>query len=256
MKVWTVTNQKGGVGKTTSAVSLAGLLSSMGFNTLVVDLDPHASLTTYFRYDPDELETSVYTLFQSVVQGTGSNPEPLIRDTKFEGLKLLPSVTALATLDRQASNIDGMGLILLTALKKLEDQFDYVIIDTPPLLGVLMVNALAACEHLIIPVQTEFLALKGLERMLRTLEMILKARKKPLEYTVVPTMFDRRTKSSVDSLRVLRDRYGKYVWQSMIPVDTKFRDASRVGDPISFYDPNTKGVRAYDALLTYLREME
>lgn len=253
MKVWTVTNQKGGVGKTTSVVSLGGLLSSWGFRTLLIDLDPHASLTSYFKYDPDDLDTSVYTLFQCVTQKTNCKPETIIRDTRFEGLKLIPAVTALATLDRQASNLDGMGLVLATALTKLSDEFDYVLIDTPPLLGVLMVNALAACQHLIIPVQTEFLALKGLERMIHTLDMILKARKRPLSYTIVPTMFDRRTKASIEALREMREQYGRKMWRAYIPVDTHFRDASRLGFPLSYVEPNSKGIVSYTALLEYLQ---
>lgn len=254
MKVWTITNQKGGVGKTTSTITLAGLLATSGYRTLMVDLDPHASLTCYFGIDPDAVEYSVFTLFQEIESGIKVDPTMIIADTKYADLKVLPAITALATLDRKAGHLQGLGLVLSAALQKLSNQFDFVLIDTPPLLGVLMVNALAACQHLIIPVQTEFLALKGLERMVSTLTMILKARKKPLPYTIVPTMFDRRTRASVDSLRILRESYGDHMWSSVIPVDTRFRDASRVGVPLSLYEPKAKGVGAYASLIAFLEE--
>ncbi|MCW9022057.1 MAG: ParA family protein, partial [Sedimenticola sp.] len=170
-----------------------------------------------------------------------------------EGLELLPASVALATLDRQAGRMDGMGLVLRRAFDRLADQFDYVLIDCPPMLGVLMVNALAACERLVIPVQTEFLALKGLERMLHTLKMVLKARTTPLPYTIVPTMYDQRTRASVDSLRVLRETYKQQVWNGVIPVDTQFREASKVGLPPAIADPRGKGVTAYTALLETLQ---
>jgi chromosome partitioning protein len=253
MKVWTIANQKGGVGKTTTAVSLGGLLSVWGFRTLLVDIDPHGSLTSYFRYDPDAIEESTYSLFQAAADKRPIDPASLLYQTGTEGLQLLPASVALATLDRQAGRMEGMGLVLKRAFEQLSGQFDYVLIDCPPMLGVLMVNALAACERLVIPVQTEFLALKGLERMLHTLKMVLKARAAPLPYTIVPTMFDRRTRASVDSLRVLRETYREHIWNGVIPVDTRLREASKVGLPPPVADPRGKGVEAYAVLLEMLQ---
>jgi chromosome partitioning protein len=252
MKVWTVANQKGGVGKTTSTVSLGGLLSQWGLRTLLVDIDPHGSLTSYFRYDPDGLDESVYSLFRAVAQKSRVDPLSLIYPTGTEGLDLMPAEMALATLDRQAGKLDGMGLVIKQALAQLENRYDHVIIDCPPILGVLMINAMAACEQLIIPVQTEFLALKGLERMLHTLDMVTKSRKVPLPYLVVPTMFDRRTRASIDSLRVMRESYPGRVWHSLIPVDTLFREASKAGIPPALFAPQSRGVAAYERLLRNL----
>lgn len=252
MKVWTVSNQKGGVGKTTTTVAFGGLLAKRGYRTLLMDIDPHGSLTSYFRYDPDALDDSVYNLFKAVADKRTIDPTTLLYKSGTEGLELMPATMALATLDRQASKLEGMGLVLKNALIKLEDRFDYVVIDCPPMLGVLMVNALAACEHLIIPVQTEFLALKGLERMLQTLSMVLRARHIELPYTIVPTFFDRRTRASIDSLRVLRDTYDEHLWAKVIPVDTLLREASRAGIPPVQYAPKTHGVLAYEELLDSL----
>jgi chromosome partitioning protein len=252
VKVWTVANQKGGVGKTTTTVSLGGLLSQWGERTLLVDIDPHASLTSYFRYDPDGIEESVYSLFQGVAQNRPVVPLDLIHPTGTQGLDLMPAEMALATLDRQASKMDGMGLVIKQALEQLENHYDHVVLDCPPILGVLMINALAACEYLLIPVQTEFLALKGLERMLRTLEMVTKSRKVPLPYKIVPTMFDRRTRASIDSLRVMRKSYPEHVWHSVVPIDTLFREASKAGIPPALFAPQSRGVEAYTLLLREL----
>jgi chromosome partitioning protein len=249
VKVWTVANQKGGVGKTTTAVSLGGRLTQWGLRTLLIDIDPHGSLTSYFRYDPDALEVSVYNLFKAVADGRDIDPASLLHPTGTEGLDLMPAEMALATLDRQAGRLDGMGLVIKQALQKLETRYDHVIIDCPPILGILMINALAACEQLIIPVQTEFLALKGLERMLHTLQMVTKSRRVPLPYLIVPTMFDRRTRASIDTLRVMKGSFPDHLWHRLIPVDTLLREASKAGIPPAYFTPQGRGAMAYDQLL-------
>lgn len=255
MKVWAIANQKGGVGKTTTAVTLSGLLAQRGKRTLMVDLDPHGSLTTYFGHDPDNLERSVYSLF-SVDAAERPNARSLVLPTRFANLHLLPASTALATLDRQLGAREGMGLVIGRAMLQVAGDYDHVFIDCPPVLGVLMINAIAACRSLLMPVQTEFLALKGLEKMLRTLAMVTQARKRPLDYLIVPTMFDRRTRSSLETVKVLRERYPERLWKSVIPVDTLFREASRQGMPLSYMHPQARGVIAYSALLDTLLENE
>ncbi len=250
MKVWAVSNQKGGVGKTTTVVSLAGLLSSWGFRTLVVDLDPHGSLTSYFKLEPDTIKNSVYNLFHDTSQKKPNiDPRTYISPTSFDGINILPASTAIATLDRQVANIGGMGLVVSTALKKVSDEYDYVLIDSPPMLGVLMINALASCDRLIIPVLSEFLALKGLERMMHTIEMVFQSRKVHPPCTIVPTMFDKRTRAARDSLQALQQKYPQQVWASYIPVDTKIREASRQGIPLTIYIKDSKAGQAYSHLL-------
>ena len=130
------------------------------------------------------------------------------------------------------------------------------VIDCPPQLGVLMVNALAACQLLLIPTQTEFLALKGLERMLHTLTMLGRSRKQALPYLIVPTLFDQRTQASVGSLRVLRNQYGAQVWSGRIPIDTKFRDASKAGVPPHLFVRESRGIDAYRSLHLWLQQAQ
>ncbi len=252
MKIWAVANQKGGVGKTTTAITLAGLLSSRGYNTLMVDMDPHGSLTSYSGFDPDTVDDGVYTLFR----GTNIMLASIIKRTRFDKLYIMPASTVLATLDRQLGAQDGKGLVLSQTLQRISMRFDYVLIDCPPMLGVLMVNALAACDHLIIPVQTDFLALKGLERMMYTLNMIMRSRKIPVPYTVLPTMYDKRTRASQQGLQYLQERHAENLSSTLIPVDTQFREASRVGMPLSMMDRYSRGVVAYTALLDSLTEVD
>ncbi|MEX0605928.1 MAG: ParA family protein [Marinobacter sp.] len=254
MRIWAVANQKGGVGKTTTVVTLGGLLAARGKRVLVVDLDPHGSLTSWFGHDPDSLQHSVFDLFQHQGKVPDGLPAQLVTETPCTGLSLLPASTALATLERRMVGVEGMGLIISRALAQLWDDFDYVLLDNTPSLGVLMVNALAAAQHLVVPVQTEFLAIKGLERMLHTLEMIMRSQKSQLTYTIVPTLFDRRTQASLKSLNTLRKSYPDTLWRFAIPVDTKFRDASQAGVVPSSFDNETHGVRAYRRLLDDLIE--
>lgn len=257
MKIWAVANQKGGVGKTTTAISLAGCLAQSGQKVLLVDFDPQGSMTSYFRLNPDGVVKSVYNLFETRVK----RPKvvefnEMARSTCLEKLFLLPASTAMATLDRQLGSSDGMGLVLSRQLSALDDEYDHVIIDCPPMLGILMVNALAACQHLIVPVQTDFLALKGLQRMMHTIEMIGKARGGIPPYTIVPTFFDRRTRASAESLRSLKDNYADALWPRVIPVDTRFREASREAMPISVMSPESRGAEAYASLTRWLLKQQ
>ncbi len=252
MRILAIANQKGGVGKTTTTVALGGFIASAGHKVLLLDIDPHGSLSTWFGIDPDSQALSSYTLFQERKELSLASVKRLVLPTQFANIDVIPATTALATLERQAIGQDGMGLVLGRAMALLADSYDYALIDTPPLLGVLMVNALAACQHLVVPVQTEFLALKGLERMVNTLNMMSRSRKKMLEYTVVPVMFDRRTQASVTSLRTIRNTYPEQSWPGYIPVDTRFRDASKAGIPPHLFDPASRGVEAYTSLWHWL----
>lgn len=254
MKIWTVANQKGGVGKTTTVVTLAGWLQERGYRVLLVDLDPQASLTSYFSRDAEAAERSVYTLFDE----RQTNALDLLLSTgDGQGPALIGGVSALATLDKQLGSQKGQGLILRQALAPLAGHFDNVLLDCPPSLGILMINALAAADRVIVPTQTEHLALKGLERMIRTLEMVNRSRPRRLEHLVVPTMFDRRTRASKHALEELRNRYqDDTLWSGVVPVDTRFREASEQGVPLSRLAPDSRGAETFLSLLDYLLALD
>jgi chromosome partitioning protein len=252
--VWTIANQKGGVGKTTSTISLGGLLAERGKRVLLVDTDPHASLSYYFGIESEDLELSVYDLFVQVP--TKEQIMQTLCPTAYKNIDILPATMGLATLDRSLGTKGGMGLVLKKAVQKLSDEYDYVLIDCPPVLGVLMVNALVASDRIVVPVQTEFLALKGLDRMMKTMEIMQGEQKKPFIYTIIPTMFDKRTKASLLAYKKLQDLYGKDVWNGVIPIDTNFRNASNIQRVPSDYSPSSRGVLAYKNLLDYLIKLQ
>ena len=255
MVIWTIANQKGGVGKTTTTVTLGGLLAERGKRVLLVDTDPHASLTYYFGIDAEELENSVYDIF---IRGKDITREEILQSLCPSGvnnLDILPSSMALATLDRSLGNKGGMGLILKKALQKVKSEYDYVLLDCPPVMGVLMVNAIAACNRILIPVQTEFLALKGLERMIATMALMRSSQQKDYAFTIIPTMYDKRTRASLEAYKELKATYQDKVWSAVVPVDTKFRDASVAQTPPNVYAPASRGVFAYNTLLTYLLQL-
>jgi chromosome partitioning protein len=250
LEVWTVANQKGGVGKTTTTIALAGLLAECGKKVLLVDTDPHASLSYYFGIESEDLDLSVYDLF---VQD--SSKEQILQSlcpTQYTNIDVLPATMGLATLDRSLGTKGGMGLVLKKAMKKLSENYDYALMDCPPVLGVLMVNALAASDRIIVPVQTEFLALKGLDRMIKTMELMQGEQAEPFDYMIIPTMFDKRTKASLLSHQQLQNVYQEKVWPGIIPIDTNFRNASVARKVPSHFSASSRGVFAYKKLLDYL----
>lgn len=252
MVVWTVSNQKGGVGKTTSTITLGGILAEQGYKVLLIDTDPHASLSYYFGIESEELDLSVYDLFAQT-----ETKEQILQSlcpTQYSNIDILPATMGLATLDRSLGHKSGMGLVLKKALNQLEDEYDYVLIDCPPVLGILMVNALAASDRIIVPVQTEFLALKGLERMINTISMMQQGQPSPYKYTIVPTMFDKRTKASLLAYKHLQEQYGENVWRGVIPIDTNFRNASQAQRVPSDFLASSRGVVAYKKLLVCLNK--
>jgi len=240
MKTWAVINQKGGVGKTTTAISLAGHLCKTDKRLLLVDLEPHGSLTSYLGYDPDNLDTGIYTLFSEPTENQLDIARMLL-PTPIKNTYLFAASSALATLDRQMGTGLGKGLVVTRAIQSVASRFNHGIIDCPPMLGILMINALAACDQLLIPAQTDYLSLKGLDRMVHTLGMVEQSLHKKTPYMIVPTMFDQRTRASVDALQQMKDKYRFNVWGSVIPIDTKFRDASKAGMPLPLLAPKSRG---------------
>ncbi len=245
MQKWTVANQKGGVGKTTTVITLAGLLAEAGQRVLMVDMDPQASLTQYLGQNCEL--PHLFGLFRDRQDLNAERVRQTLITLPWVGMSLLAASPLLATVEKLGAQQGGMGMgkVLGDILQMLENDFDRVLIDTSPTLGVLLVNALACADRLILPVQTEFLALKGLERMLRTLGMVMRSQQRDLPYMILPTLYDKRTLASQQCLQQLRQTYGEAVASVVIGIDTRFRDASQAGVPPSLFGSHSRGVQAY-----------
>jgi chromosome partitioning protein len=246
MQTWAIANQKGGVGKTTTTLCLARGLAASGARVVVIDLDPHASLTRSFGIPTDPPPTGSHDLFDT----SGANElRSLARGTAIDRLLLVAAQPALATLERRGATQPGLGLSIGRALHAARGAFDYALLDCPPTLGLLMVNALAAADRLVIPTQTDPLALHGLADMLRTADMVERSRRRPLPRHILPTLYDRRTKSGVQSLEQLHDRYEGRVWPRAVPMDTRLRDPAALTSPEPL---SGRGADAYHSALTWL----
>ena len=249
MRAWAIANQKGGVGKTTTSLLLARGLATSGHRVLLLDLDPHASLTRAFEVPVDPPPSGTHDLFN----GSSASLLELARYTEIPDLQLVAAQAALATLERRGATQPGLGLALGRALHTVREIYDYVLMDCPPTLGLLMVNALAAADRLIVPTQTDPLALHGLADMLRTAEMVERSRRRPLPRHVLPTLFDRRTRTGVQSLYELQDRYGDRVWPHAVPMDTRLRDAAAL---VRAEPPDGRGGDMYRRALKWRLETE
>jgi len=252
LRVWSIANQTAGVGKTTASIVLGRLLAARGHQTLLLDLDPRGSLTSRFEIDPDSISSSIHNLFLDAAAKKRLEPSVHIVPTLYAGLSILPASTSMAALEGRIGTGNGMGWVISRSLKALGDAYDYALIDTAPIPDMLMVNAFAACEHLIVPVSCESLALDGLKRMLKVIEMINKSRQDNLRFTVVPTLFDRRSRASVKALRELRERHPERIWKAAIPVESKLRGTSRTSAPLFDFISQSPAVNAYDKLLGLL----
>lgn len=251
MRIWAVANQKGGVGKTTTSVTLAFGLAEAGHRVLLVDLDPHASATQYLGVAIEPPPPGAFEIF---LQGASIREVRL--PTSNPKLSLVPSQPALATVERKLVGEPGGGLRLGKALADAAADFDYAVIDCAPTLGILQISALAAADQLIVAAQTEPLALPGVAGMHRTQQMVERSRNRPLPFLIVPTLFDKRTRAGVESRAELERRYNGACWDEAVPVDTRLRDASRSGRPVWALDPESRGAFAYRRLLDTLLRRE
>ena len=254
-KVLAVANQKGGVGKTTTALSLSAALAQRGRRVLVIDLDPHASASVHLKVYPDQAPHSVLDLFMDQGAGQGEVWDRVRVANKAEGFDFVPSNTRLTDLETDLKSRRGKGTILREQLELVREEYAYVVIDCPPHMGVLLVNALVASDLVIIPIQTDFLALHGLKLLFETFRTVNRVLAKPLEYRVLATMYDNRANACRRVLALLRKKMRDRLFSTIIHMDTKFREASARGGVVSSLYPESRGARQYNLLANELENL-
>ncbi len=239
-----VTNQKGGVGKTTSAVNIAYYLAKAGKRVLLVDLDPQGNATSGLGIDKTELEHTM----GEVLLGT-STMEQAIVQTEHKNLWLAPTTSHLANVEVELAGMDHKFTKLKAALTEVDDKADIILIDSPPSLSLLTVNGLIAARYVILPVQAEFYALEGLGQLLETMKLVRKGMNPGLELLgVLPTMMDTRTTLSNQVHEEIKKHFADKVFQTTIPRNIRLAEAPSHGVPIGAYDRWSKGARAYKAV--------
>jgi chromosome partitioning protein len=249
LKVLAVANQKGGVGKTTTALSLAACLGQAKRRVLVMDLDPHACASIHMGFYPEQERTTLYDLFLEENDAQrNALLDRMLSPAPSAGFDFAPSHIRLSELEMDMRDRPGKGAILKHGMDHLQTRYDYVILDCPPHVGILLVNALVACNLVIIPMQTDFLALHGVRLIFATMKTLNKALPRPIDFRILATMFDRRAGACRRVLHLLRQKAASKVFETIIPMDTKFREASGQGKTILEVAPSSRGAMAYSQL--------
>jgi chromosome partitioning protein len=244
-RIYTLVNQKGGVGKTTTAINLAAYLAKLGQRVLVVDLDPQANATSCLGVDKRAVQGSTYEAILNEDAPAGF----ILFNEKLQ-LSLLPSSPALAGAEVELVEESGREFRLRNALDSLDDKYDYILIDCPPSLGLLTLNGLVAAEDgVVVPVQCEYLALEGLGQLTETIQRVQSSLFPGLSVRgVVLTMYDPRTNLSHDVVKEVNNHFPGQVFKSVVPRSIRLAEAPSYGLPISAYSPSSVGAQAYEAL--------
>lgn len=247
VRVVAIANQKGGVGKTTTALSLGAALARLGKRVLLMDLDPHGCASVHLGYFPENVTVSAYDLLLK-----GTYDASLWKQAVFPALEgkmdVVASNVRLTELDIDLKARENKGVLLKELLEQAAGDYDYVILDCPPNMGVLLVNAMVASDLLIIPIQTDFLALHGLRLIFDSIRLLNKVLAKPVAWKALATMFDRRAGACRRVLELLRNKLRGKMFDTVVGMDTQFREASARGLVIYDVAPDSRGAREYMAL--------
>ena len=241
-KIIAIANQKGGVGKTTTAINLSACLAETGKKVLVIDLDPQGNTTSGFGLDKSELSNSVYELMLD---------ECTIREATYSvesvpEMKIIPSNVDLAGAEIELLGIPEKEYILKNAVDYIRDDFDYIMIDCPPALNMLTVNAMTTADSILVPIQCEYYALEGIAQLIRTIELVHERLNDKLVIEgVLFTMYDARTKLSAEVIDTVKENLQAHIYNTIIPRNVRLAEAPSHGLPIHLYDPKSTGAESY-----------
>lgn len=243
-KIISLVNQKGGVGKTTTAINLSTFLAQAGKSVLLVDLDPQGNASSGIGFDPREIKKSLYN---SLI--LNEHPADVIIEVAETGHHLFPANQELAGASVELSGMENREFKLLEVLGVIRDYYDYIIIDSPPSLGLLTINGLVASDAVIVPVQTEYFALEGLGQLLNTIDLVQENLQPRLELGgIVMTMFDRRNRLARQVVKEVRSHFKDKVFDSVVPRTVRLAEAPSFGQSILYFDKFNKGSKAYRQL--------
>jgi chromosome partitioning protein len=239
-----IANQKGGVAKTTTAVNLSSWMSIMGRKVLLVDMDPQGNAGSGLGLDKDHLE---YTIYDVLINGVEA--DRAVVECPVENLLVLPSRIELAGAEIEMVAVEGREFLLKKALTNIRDNYDFIIIDCPPSLGLLTLNALAAADSVIIPIQCEYYALEGVGQLLNTIALVQKGINRDLAIEgVLLTMFDGRTNLSIQVVDEIKRHFRDKVYRSIVPRNVRLSEAPSHGKPVMVYDRRSRGAEVYHDL--------
>lgn len=242
--VLSVVNQKGGVGKSTTSVNLSAALGASGYKTLLVDLDPQGNATSGFGLNKNQRELCIYNALLGDTEIAA-----IIEPVEIEGVFVVPATIQLAGAEIELVSAFSRETKLKTILDTLRSDFEFIIIDCPPSLGLLTINALTAADGLLIPIQCEYYALEGLSKLLDSVRLVKTHLNPNLEvFGVIMTMYDSRTRLAQQVVDEVRDFFGDKVFRSLIPRTVRLSEAPSFGKPVTLYDPLGKGAQAYQNL--------
>ncbi len=251
-KIISIINQKGGVGKTTTAVNLGAYLATLGKRVLLVDIDPQANATSGLGIDHQNLDKGIY----EALIGT-SSLEQIVKHTIQENFKIAPATISLAGAGVELVNTENREFKLEQALRDIRNEYDYIIVDSPPSLGMLTINGLVAADEILIPIQSEYYALEGLGHLLHTISLVQSGLKPELGILgAVITMYDSRNRLSKDVMNELYQYFPNKVFRTVIPRSVKLAEAPSFGRSVLHYDSSSKGARAYEKLAREVVDLE